>query len=147
MKKLLSSLLIAGASHAFADCRPSTWPVDDEFYRQISKDNFAAVKPEERPSRNEVCYQATDLNGDMRADFVVTLENRGFCGSRGCTQYIYRTLPDGRFEKIGEELGYVDVNKSLSGWIHNGYIVLVSAGGSAVEPSFSALMFDGKQYR
>ena len=44
-------------------------------------------------------FALEDLNGDGRADAIVLLSDRGWCGSGGCTMFIFKGVEEG-FEFI-----------------------------------------------
>lgn len=91
---------------------------------------------------------AVDLNDDGRFEYVVQAADSFYCGSGGCSFYIYRYRSP-RFERIGEDFGrYAGSIATL----HHGFRDIVNevrdysrdAGGSA--GSTVTLKYTGSRY-
>lgn len=60
---------------------------------------------------------AVDLNNDGNDEYVVQAADSYYCGSGGCSFYIYHyTSP--RYDRIGEDFGWY---AGISGTVHNGF--------------------------
>jgi len=98
--------------------------------------------------KKSMTVAAVDLNDDGRAEYVVQAVDNYYCGSGGCSFYIYR-YSSPRFERIGEDFGRY---AGSSGTMHHGFRDIVNevrdysgnAGGSA--ESAVALKFTGSRY-
>jgi nitrogenase molybdenum-iron protein alpha/beta subunit len=91
---------------------------------------------------------AVDLNDDGRDEYVVQAADSFYCGSGGCSFYIYR-YSSPRFERIGEDFGRY---AGSSGTVHHGFRDIVNEvrdysrneGGSA--ESTVTLKYTGNRY-
>jgi len=67
--------------------------------------------------RKAMTVAAVDLNNDGKDEYVVQATDSYYCGSGGCSFYIYHyTAP--RYDRIGEDFGYY---AGISGTVHNGF--------------------------
>lgn len=91
---------------------------------------------------------AVDLNDDGRNEYVVQAADSYYCGSGGCSFYIYR-YSSPHFERIGEDFGRY---AGSSGTVHHGFRDIVNevrdysrnAGGST--ESAVTLKYTGSRY-
>ena len=56
----------------------------------------------------QIAWARHDLNGDGNMEFVFQFQHPGYCGSAGCTSYIFK-YRDGKLIEIGEFYGGIEV--------------------------------------
>jgi hypothetical protein len=117
--------------------------------RALVRQLFADLEPDHLLRREglaeiprAITAERRDLNGDGRPEwFVVGIR---VCGNANCPRWIYRELPDGRFQQVYDGAGVrIDVQPLRSvGWPE-----LVSVGHmSSRETVLHTSRFDGRRY-
>jgi len=96
-------------------------------------------------------YRKIDLNGDGSPEFLIQA-GRTYCGTAGCSLWIYRGTASGSYNLIyesGQVSTYVDLfEEAVLKSKTNGFVDLLfkdepTMGG----PYFQVLVFDGKRYK
>jgi hypothetical protein len=76
--------------------------------------NLPGYKHKEPP------YRAVDLNGDGRSDIILVGNSPAYCGSAGCTMFVYLAEPSGRFRQVYEKQSQIEdfpiLGASVSGF-------------------------------
>ncbi|HYH79973.1 MAG TPA: hypothetical protein VEX86_09245 [Longimicrobium sp.] len=144
-RSLLAAVILAlAASPAVA--QPST---QVQAPRGLVRQLWADLEPDHllrREGRAElpkaITTQRRDLNGDGRAEWWV--EGSRVCGNANCPRWIYRELPDGRFQQVYDGAGArIDVLPLRS----VGWPALVSVGHmSSSEAVYRRSEWDGRRY-
>jgi hypothetical protein len=89
---------------------------------------------------------AVDLNGDGRAEAVVYLESRGFCGTGGCGFEVFERS-GGEWRIVAQtSIGWPPV-RVLESRSHGWRDLAVIVAGGGINPGYEALLpFDGRSY-
>lgn len=72
--------------------------------------------------RKVMTVTAVDLNNDGNDEYVVQAADSYYCGSGGCSFYIYH-YKSSRYDRIGEDFGFY---AGISGTLHNGFNDIVN---------------------
>ncbi|MRR53910.1 MAG: hypothetical protein EG822_05270 [Deltaproteobacteria bacterium] len=122
--------------------------IPDELFVQVAGDEpawFRSCGSRLEAFKEVMTVAAIDLNDDGRAEYVVQAADSYYCGSGGCSFYIYRYRSAG-FERIGEGFGrYV----GSSGTLHNGFRDIVNevrGDGDGSAESTVMLKYSGRKY-
>jgi len=143
MKRLLLALAFSLLAAPLAAQRRAPPPPAETFHAFLQS-TFADAR-REWPDTSYVAAFA-DLNGDGRAEALVSLQSGLFCGSGGCALYIY--TPAGRSWRQLAELTIVNapvrlLNTRTRGW--RDLAVSVRGGGFEV-PGEVRIAYDGRTY-
>lgn len=125
--------------------------IPEELFVQVAADEpdwFRNCGSRLEAFKEAMTVAAVDLNEDGRAEYVVQAADSYYCGSGGCSFYIYR-YHSPRFERIGEDFGRY---AGSSGTVHHGFRDIVNevrdysrnAGGSPERAV--TLRFTGSRY-
>lgn len=125
--------------------------IPEELFMQVADDEpawYRTCGSRLEAFKTVMTVAAVDLNDDGRAEYVVQAADSYYCGSGGCSFYIYRYRPP-RFERIGEDFGRY---AGSIGTLHHGFRDIVNevrgdsrdAGGSA--ESAVTLKYTGSSY-
>ena len=143
---LVSTLLALSATHLAA--QPSA-SAEVQPPRALVRQLWADLEPDHLLRREglgelprAITVERRDLNGDGRPEWFV-MGNRA-CGAANCPRWIYRDLPDGRFELLYDGAGTrIDVLPKRS----RGWPALVSVGHmSSRETVYRRSEWDGRRY-
>lgn len=99
--------------------------IPEELYVQVAGDEpawFRTCGSRLGAFKEVMTVAAVDLNKDGRAEYVVQAADSYYCGSGGCSIYIYRYRSP-RFERIGEDFGRY---AGSSGTVRHGYRDIVN---------------------
>lgn len=123
----------------------------EQLFRQVASDEpawYRTCGSRLDTFKKVMTIAAVDLNDDGRAEYVVQAADDYYCGSGGCSFYIYRYRSP-RFVRIGEDFGrYAGISDTL----HHGFRDIVNEvrdysrddGGSA--ESIVTLKYTGSRY-
>ncbi len=91
---------------------------------------------------------AIDLDGDGRPELVVHVVGRGWCGTGGCTTFVFAREGDGGSHRLVARIPTTrDPIHALASTHHGWRDLLVTIGGGGVAHGERALAFDGTDYR
>lgn len=143
---LLAVLLAASSAFTPAAAQP---PREARPPRALARQLFADLEPDNEFKRNgiESVEQGTvverpDLDGDGVGEWLVKATR--FCGAANCQYWVYRRLPDGRFQQVftGGGVGLEVLPMRSRGW--NG--LRSRAHMSAYETFIDRWEFTGRRY-
>lgn len=134
---LLLALLLASPGAAAAQ------PSRDQSLRNFLRVTFA----EARANWAGTTYASAfaDLNGDGRDEALVSLQSGMFCGSGGCSLYIY-TPAGGTWREVAEVTIVNAPVRLLASSRHGWRDLAVQVRGGGALPREARLTFDGRTY-
>lgn len=148
LMRSLRVLALLGFAASPAAAQPSA-PAEVRPPAALARQLYADLEPDDllrregpRETVNAIRAERRDLNGDGRAEWMVT--GTRTCGAANCPHWIYRELPNGRFEQLFAGGGVrIDVLPQRTG----GWPALMLIGHmSARETTFRRSVWDGRRY-
>jgi hypothetical protein len=140
MKRLLLTLLLSLLASPLTAQAPSA----ERSLHAFLQTSFADA----RQNYPETTYVAgfADLNGDGRAEVLVSLYSGMFCGSGGCALYIY--TPAGASWRQVAELTIVNAPVRMLATRSHGWhdLAVMVRGGGFERPGEARISFDGRTY-
>jgi hypothetical protein len=117
-------------------------------FAQLLQDHFSDVDTQQRkPKVDEMSFARIDLNDDGQPEYVVD-GTADFCGSRGCTVWIYRAVGS-RYVNIYDGNGAVSAKHFAECVVRtrsHGFADLLFKSASGGSVYFIAAAFDGSRY-